>query len=100
VCSVIENVHILWCLTPPQIDFKKQQIGDVGSNCLLSVDGTHCPIEARGKLWYSHKFKKPGVAYELGLCIKTGHIVWLCWITSCLKMEQYFDFPTCFEAQA
>ena len=26
--------------------------------------------------WYSHKFHGPGVRYEIGLCIRTGHIVW------------------------
>jgi hypothetical protein len=65
------------CLTPFQIDFEKRRIGDDGSDCLLTIGGTHFPIEARGKRWYSHKFKKPGMASELGLCIKTGHIVWL-----------------------
>lgn len=28
------------------------------------------------KKWYSHKFKGPGIRYELGLCIRTGSIVW------------------------
>ena len=27
--------------------------------------------------WYSHKFKGPGVRYEIGLCIQTGDIVWV-----------------------
>ncbi len=26
--------------------------------------------------WYSHKFHGPGLRYEVGLCIRTGHIVW------------------------
>ena len=26
--------------------------------------------------WYSHKFKGPGVRYEIGLNIQTGDIVW------------------------
>lgn len=26
--------------------------------------------------WFSHKFKGPGIRYEVGLCIKTGSIVW------------------------
>jgi hypothetical protein len=26
--------------------------------------------------WYSHKFHGPGLRYELGLCIRTGEIVW------------------------
>ena len=27
-------------------------------------------------MWYSHKFHGPGLRYEIGLCIFTGHIVW------------------------
>jgi DDE superfamily endonuclease len=60
-----------------QIDFERRRIGDDGSDCLISVDGTHCPFEAKGRRWYSHKFKASGVAYEVALCIKTGEIVWL-----------------------
>jgi hypothetical protein len=26
--------------------------------------------------WYSHKFHGPGLRYEIGLCIRTGDIVW------------------------
>lgn len=26
--------------------------------------------------WYSHKFKKPAVRYEVAVCIQTGDIVW------------------------
>ena len=26
--------------------------------------------------WYSHKFHGPGFRYEIGLCIRTGEIVW------------------------
>lgn len=32
------------------------------------------PFDAK---WYSHKFKGPGVRYEVGVCIATGHIVWI-----------------------
>ena len=44
---------------------------------MMSVDGTDCPIEKKGKRWYSHKFKKPGVQYEVGVGIKSGDIVWI-----------------------
>lgn len=27
-------------------------------------------------MWYSHKFKGPGLRYEIGLNIRTGFIVW------------------------
>lgn|GEM_PF-6123348 len=26
--------------------------------------------------WFSHKFRGPGIRYEVGICIRTGHIVW------------------------
>lgn len=26
--------------------------------------------------WFSHKFHGPGIRYEIGLCIRSGHIVW------------------------
>jgi hypothetical protein len=56
-------------------------INDIGCRCLISVDGTDCPIQEPGPVmnpkWYSHKFKGPGVRYEVGICIQTGWIVWL-----------------------
>ena len=60
-----------------QIVWENRRQGDVGNNCMVSVDGTDFRIEETGKQWYSHKFKKAGVRYEVGLAIKTGDIVWL-----------------------
>ena len=54
--------------------------GDTGNTCLISVDGTDFQIyqwEPFWKGWFSHKFKGPGVRYEVGVCILTGDIVWL-----------------------
>lgn len=53
---------------------------NIGCTCLVTVDGTDCRIEEikpfnRG--WYSHKFKGPGVRYEVAVCIQTGWIVWV-----------------------
>jgi len=45
-----------------------------GSN--FSVDGTDCQIQEPllfNAKWYSHKFKGPGLRYEVGVCISTGH---------------------------
>lgn len=45
----------------------------------MSVDGTDCRIqepEPWDSKWFSHKFHGPGLRYEIGLCIQTGHIVW------------------------
>ena len=50
----------------------------------MSIDGTDFRIPEPGLFhkeyspqWYSHKFKGPGVRYEVGLCIRTGMIVWI-----------------------
>ena len=62
-----------------QIQFDRRLEGDTGDVALLSIDGTHFRINEPvpfDSLWYSHKFNGPGLAYELGLCIKTGDIVW------------------------
>ena len=56
---------------------------DTKNRCLVTVDGTDYRIREpypwrrdRNRKFYSHKFKGPGLRYELGICIKTGHIVW------------------------
>ena len=44
---------------------------------MLSVDGTDFRLAmGYSKPFYSHKFKKSWVRYEVGLCIKTGDICW------------------------
>lgn len=48
-------------------------------NCYISVDGFDSPINEPWPFrptWYSQKFNGPGVKYEVGVCIVTGHIVW------------------------
>ena len=47
--------------------------------CRVSVDGTDCPIEEPSpfdKKWFSHKFKKAGLRYEIAVSIFSGDIVW------------------------
>jgi hypothetical protein len=61
----------------PQIKFENRKEGDVGRDCLLSVDGTDFRIAMRyRKVFWSYKFKKSGLLYEVGLCIKTGSSWW------------------------
>lgn len=49
------------------------------SDCWVSVDGTDfrvlepAPFDAK---WFSHKFRGPGLRYEIGLSITDGNIVW------------------------
>jgi hypothetical protein len=53
---------------------------DVGNVALVSIDGTDFEIYQWQPFWtgwYSHKFKGPGLRYEVGLCILTGDIVWI-----------------------
>lgn len=43
------------------------------------MDGVDFPIlepTPFSSKWYSHKFRGPGIRYEIGLCIRTGKIVW------------------------
>jgi len=53
---------------------------DRGRTCKVTVDGTDCPIQEPypfDKKWYSHKFKGPGMRYEVAVAIQTGDIVWV-----------------------
>lgn len=50
-----------------------------GTTSFISLDGTDFrimePTEFDTK-WWSHKFNGPGLRYEIGICIRTGNIVW------------------------
>ena len=50
----------------------------------LTVDGTHCwirepqhPVWSQDPEWYSHKFNKGGINYELGISISQNILVWM-----------------------
>jgi len=55
-------------------------MNDNHSICLITLDGTDfhtyetMPFDPK---WYSHKFRGPGLWYEIGICIQTGWIVWI-----------------------
>ena len=56
---------------------------DTKNRCLITVDGTDFRIQEPypwekefNRFFYSHKFKGPGLRYEVGICIKTGYLVW------------------------
>ena len=52
---------------------------------LMSVDGTHCPINeptkghpfSKNPKYYSHKFNRSGLSYEVGFSIFTSQVVWI-----------------------
>lgn len=51
----------------------------VGQTCFCSIDGIDFKIEEPTPFsaqWFSHKFRAAGLRYEVGLNIRTGHIVW------------------------
>jgi hypothetical protein len=63
-----------------QIRFEHRLRGDKGKTCKMTVDGTDFMIWQPfpfSKNWFSHKFKGPGVRYEVGVCIQTGDICWI-----------------------
>jgi hypothetical protein len=48
--------------------------------CKATIDGTDCRIwqpHPFDKKWFSHKFKGPGLRYEIGVAIQSGDIVWI-----------------------
>lgn len=65
--------HLLY----EKILFENRKVGDRGYDCLLSTDGTDYQIPWISKWFWSYKFRKCGLRYEVGICILTGHICWL-----------------------
>ena len=56
----------------------------------MSLDGTDCPINEPSPFsarYYSHKLNGPGYKYEVGLCIRTGDIVWVCGGVPCGQLS-------------
>jgi len=55
--------------------------GSDGPDFIVSIDGTHCPInEPRtdpSAKWCSHKFKGAGLAYELAVSVHESKLVWI-----------------------
>ena len=65
----------------------------------MSVDGVDMEIaepwpycKSVSKMWFSHKFKGPGVRYEVGICIKTGYCVWISGPFPCGEMTDCVIF--------
>ena len=63
-----------------QIKWENRFHGYCARLCLVMVDGTDfwiCELKPFTKHFYSHKFVKAGLCYEVGVCIQTGFIVWI-----------------------
>ena len=64
-------------LTSAKILFSNRFRGDTGNDAVLSVNGTDFLMAMYyKKAFYSFKFKKMGLRYEVGINIKTGDICW------------------------
>ena len=59
---------------------------DVGGDdiWIMSVDGTHCwiaepghPIWSQNSEYFSHKFNKAGINYELGIALSSQNLIWM-----------------------
>lgn len=60
--------------------WENRYVNDIGNDCLASVDGTDFPLAwgAKYKQFVCHKFKKkPGLRYEVAVCLRTSDIVWI-----------------------
>jgi hypothetical protein len=61
-----------------KILFENRFKNDINNDCLLSVDGTDFQRSQTNKDWYSHKFKRSGLFYEVAILILGGDICWIC----------------------
>ena len=63
-----------------QIDWDRRfENAPTGTKTFVSLDGTDFRImepTVFDPKWYAHKFNGPGLRYEIGLSIFTGHILW------------------------
>ena len=60
--------------------WENRYVNDIGNDCLASVDGTDFQLAwgAKYKRFVCHKFKKkPGLRYEVAVCLRTSDIVWI-----------------------
>ena len=69
--AFLEASVILW---------ENRRINDIHNDAMMSVDGTDIAVpqfKPFWKGWYSHKLNGPGAQWEVGLSIRSRHIVWI-----------------------
>ena len=82
-----------------KIQFENRKAGDVGNDCLLSVDGTDFRLAMKyNKDFWSFKFKESGLRYEVGINIVTGDICWWHGPFACGKYNDLTIFQRCIAA--
>ena len=67
----------------------------MGNDCLVTVDGTDFMVPETCRKFYSFKFKKSGLRYEVCLCIVTGDIVWVHGPFPCGQYNDLMIFRSC-----
>lgn len=61
-----------------KIVWNNRFLGDIGNEALVSINGTDLPVQyCFNRRFFSHKFRSNGLRYELGVCLRTGDIVWI-----------------------
>ena len=79
VSNFIFILNLCFCiLIFLQILFDNRFRHDCDNDCLLSVDGMDFQMSQADRDWYSHKFKRSGLHYEVALSILGGDICWIC----------------------
>lgn len=83
MCLFLFLIIVLLIVIIIKIDFESRKENDVHNDCLMSVDGTDFRIlqkgaARKGNAFGSHKYAgKSALWYEIGICILTGHLVWI-----------------------
>ena len=73
-------------------------MNDNGSRCKLTIDGMDVFIKEQRLFcpkWWSHKSNRPGLRYEIGICIQTG---WICWFNGPFLCGSFSDSRISMEA--
>lgn len=75
----ISCICFKYVILPEQVKWENRLKSSEHLKMRVSLDGTDCKIrepQPFNKKWYSHKFKAPGIRYEIGISIIEGDIVW------------------------
>jgi hypothetical protein len=79
VWMFVEKIH---ALKAEKIVWPEDDFGSL--EWVITVDGTHCwikepqhPSWSQDRRYYSHKFNKAGLNYELGIALNSNKLVWM-----------------------
>ena len=71
--------RVLLSLPLEKVHWNRRLLGRAHSHFKAFVDGTDFCIQEPvpfPEKWYSHKFKRPGLRYDVGLSVRSGTLVW------------------------